>query len=224
MTKYITILPSSGTGSRFGNTIPKQYVKINNRYLIEYTLDAFLNVDIIDEIYIVVNKDDIYIDNIIDKYSYDSKIKILRCGGGTRSETVFNALNYIDVDYNDWILVHDVVRCYIKPELIIKQINELKDCNSGGILAIPVRDTVKVVVDKKIISTIDRSSIYLAQTPQMFRYGVLLDSYNNIKDFSNMTDEASIVELSKYNVFIILGDENNIKVTYKDDIKGFERL
>lgn len=220
MTKYIVILPASGIGSRFGANIPKQYAKINGRCLIEYTLDAFLNVDTIDNIYVVVNSDDIYINEIIDNYLHieKNKIKILKCGGKTRSETVFNALTSIKADNHDWILVHDVVRCYIKPELIIKQINELKDCDSGGILAIPVRDTVKIVCDNKIIKTLDRSNIYLAQTPQMFRYEVLIDSYKKNDNFNNMTDEASIVEAAKYNVFVVIGDERNIKVTYQNDI------
>jgi 2-C-methyl-D-erythritol 4-phosphate cytidylyltransferase len=225
MVKYITILPTSGFGSRFGSNIPKQYAKINNRYLIEYTLNAFLDVPIIDDLYIIVNHHDLYIDEIINKYSHynKNKIKILRCGGKTRSETVFNSLNNIIANEHDWILVHDVVRCYIKPELIIKQINELKNCTSGGILAIPVRDTVKIVEGQKIFKTLNRNNIYLAQTPQMFRYGILLDSYNNIENFNDMTDEASIVEASKYDVLFVLGDEENIKVTYENDIRMFEK-
>lgn len=224
MTKYIAILPASGIGSRFGMDIPKQYAKINDRCLIEYTLDAFLDVEIISNIYVVVNCDDIYIDKILDKYLHlqKNKIKILKCGGKTRSQTVFNALTSIKAVGNDWILVHDVVRCYIKPDLIIKQINELKNCDSGGILAIPIRDTVKMVDDKKITKTLDRSNLYLAQTPQMFRYEVLIDSYRKIENFNNMTDESSIVEAAKYNVFVVIGDDENIKVTYQNDIIGLK--
>ena len=220
--KYVVILPCAGVGSRFGNDIPKQYIKINNRYLIEYTLDAILDVLCIDEVYIIVNNHDKYIDDIVNQYLHKakSKIKILYLGGDTRAKTVFNGLNAIKhLDYYDWVLVHDIVRCYINPQLVENLILRVQDDMVGGILAIPVSDTVKMVQNNYIIKTIDRHSIYLAQTPQIFRYGVLIDAYNSIDNYSQMTDESSIIEAFGKKVLLVQGHESNIKITYSSDIQ-----
>jgi 2-C-methyl-D-erythritol 4-phosphate cytidylyltransferase len=222
--KYKVILPCAGSGQRFGGDIPKQYVKLHGRYLIEHTLDAVLNVLAIDQVYIVVNKEDNFIEQVIQQYQhqYKHRIKILPVGGDSRAMTVLNALNEINqnTEYFDWILVHDIVRCYIKSELIERLIKKLRYEEVGGILAIPSRDTVKLVDSNGlIIKTLERKNIYLAQTPQMFRHGVLLAAYKNIDDLSKMTDESSIIERYGKEVLIVSGDESNIKITYNIDIK-----
>lgn len=222
MTEHIhVIIPCAGSGSRFNSDFPKQYALIDEHTMLWHTINAIIAVNAIKSVWIVVNSTDDYVGEYV---KISPKIHIAKVGASTRAESVLNGLLQLEgiVDANDWILVHDAARCCIKPELITKLIMELKNDSVGGILAIGAVDTIKqvqVTVDnyKIITKTIDRNLIYLAQTPQMFRYGILKHALLNV-DLQLITDEASAVEMSGESVKIIEGDASNIKVTYQQDI------
>ena len=217
-TKLVALIPCAGMGSRIGYTTPKQYIKINGSTILEHTISAFLKVKFIDEVVVVVAPNDNFIHDIVGILK-EPKIKILRIGGKTRAQTVINGLSYIELNENDWILVHDAARCCIEPNLINEQIESLKNNDVGGILAIPAVDTIKYVENGVIRKTLDRANIYLAQTPQMFRYNVLKTALSTAENLDSITDEASAVEALGVKVKIILGDAKNIKVTNRDDIE-----
>ncbi len=218
--KFIVLIPCAGSSVRFGGDIPKQYVTIAGKTILEHTLNVFISLEQIHSIILVASINDSYINSY---KNLSDKISIKKVGGKTRAETVLNGLNSLNCSYNDWILVHDAARCCIKSEIIKKMIDELVVDEVGGILAVGATDTIKKV-DKGIITgTLKRENIYLAQTPQMFRYGILKKSLNN-KDLTNFTDEASAVEQLGYLVKIVQSDIANIKVTYKVDLLFAEML
>ncbi|HLX52489.1 MAG TPA: 2-C-methyl-D-erythritol 4-phosphate cytidylyltransferase [Aquella sp.] len=220
--KKIVILPCAGHGSRFGSTIPKQYTLINGKTILEHTLNVFLPLAQIDQIIIVTASDDQYIDNLLTAQSNlinHAKIQILKIGGASRAHTVKNAINSINCNSNDWLLVHDVARCCITAEAVLRLILKLEDNEVGGILAINAADTIKQSKNGQLIDkTLDRSTIYQAQTPQMFRIHILKDALNGAK-LDLVTDEASAVEQMGLPVKLVEGDVENIKITYPADIR-----
>ncbi len=219
--QFVVLIPCAGNGSRFGNTIAKQYVKIGGKSILEHTLNAFLCVEEISEIIIVVNCNDSLADEMC---LLSSKVRILKAGGDTRAKTVLNGLNSLVIADDDWVLVHDAARCCITPEIIKNQITELKHDAVGGVLAIPVTDTVKLVNNGIISATLDRSAIYLAQTPQMFRYNILKQALSINDNGYEITDEASSVENLGFSVKIIAGSRDNIKVTYQEDLTTVKNI
>lgn len=218
--KFIVLIPCAGLSSRFGGQTSKIYTNVAKKTLIEHTLMAFLAIEQISSIVLVASPNDFYIDSY---KSLSDKISIKKVGGQTRAETVLNGLNILECNSDDWILVHDAARCCIKIDLINKLINELSLTEIGGILAIKSIDTIKKVNNGIITETLDRQQIYLAQTPQMFRYKILKDSLSN-KDLTKITDEASAVEQMGYAVKIVEGEAANIKVTYPVDLLFAEVL
>ena len=229
--RYIVLLPSAGHGSRFagGNTnhvAPKQYAMLGHKSVLRHTLDVFLSIECISQIVVIASPDDTYIDEYV---NISPKIVIHKVGGAKRAHTVFNGLQCIKCDPNDWILVHDAVRCCIKPDTVLSLINELHADPIGGILAVPAIDTIKIakssdnkaLPDSEAMGVIDktlpRELLYLAQTPQMFRYGVLLQALRTVP-VDDITDDASAVEQLGHKVKLILGDYTNIKLTNPHDI------
>ncbi|MFN8770076.1 MAG: 2-C-methyl-D-erythritol 4-phosphate cytidylyltransferase [Neisseriaceae bacterium] len=217
ISKCIALIPCAGSGVRFGSDLPKQYNKIGDRTVLEYTLQAFIDSELIEQILVVANPTDRIIDKIIDKIA-NTKVIVAKIGGESRAETVLNGLNHLGVDKHDWILVHDAARCCITTELIGKQIKELNNDLVGGILAIPATDTIKYVNGNVIEKTLDRTKIFLAQTPQMFRYEILKTALNHA-NLELITDEAAAVENLNMEVKVVNGSINNIKITIKDDLE-----
>lgn len=214
VSKHIVLITCAGIGSRFNTKVPKQYIKINQVTILEHTINAFVKVAAIDEIAVIVNSHDNYIDHI---EGLPDKVKVLKVGGDTRAQSVINGLKTLRCENSDWVLVHDAARCCVSPDNIEKMILQLCQDKVGGILAIPATDTIKNVKNKIIDKTLPREEVYLAQTPQMFRYGVLLDALEKA-NLDQVTDEASAVEQLGLPVHICLGDTRNIKITYPTDI------
>ncbi|MCX8514242.1 MAG: hypothetical protein RL017_678 [Pseudomonadota bacterium] len=214
--KIIAIIPCAGNGSRFASNIPKQYHKIGNLSVLHHTLNKFMAIDIISAVYIVSQTGDEYCAAYAD---LSPKIKILSVDSTSRAMSVKKALEQINLDHDDWVLVHDAVRCCVESKTIIKLIEQLYNDAVGGILATPVTDTLKQL-DKKqqITATLDRSLIYLAQTPQMFRYKILKQALLSC-DLNKITDESSGVELLGYHSKIVLGEVSNIKITTPGDLQ-----
>jgi len=217
--KYIALIPCAGKGLRFGGALPKQYLTVGTQTILEHTLAAFNACELISEIVVVVAVDDVLIDDVVARCAMP-KLRVLKMGGQTRAHTVFNALQALELSSLDWVLVHDAVRCFIQPQTITRQIEVLANDHVGGILAIPATDTVKYVENGEVDKTLPRQNIYLAQTPQMFRYGILSQALATA-DLTQVTDEALAVEKLGLAVKIVLGEVTNIKITHAADIKLF---
>lgn len=212
----IVLIPCAGIGERYGLTTPKQYSLIKNKTILEHTLKPFINSDQIKQIVLVAQDKDT---QILEYTKFSSKIVIYKVGGASRAESVRNGINKLLCEDNEWILVHDAVRCCLSAELLDKLIKSVVANNIGGILATTSTDTVKQVLETDIVEvkqTLPRHEIYLAQTPQMFRYDILKKALNSVS-LDNITDEASAVERLGIKVAVIESCTSNIKITYPVD-------
>ena len=214
MFKVSAIIPGAGSGSRFGEK--KQFKNLNGEPLWAHALRPFILSSLIDEIIFVVegslinniNESDIY-----QKLSKKKEIKLTK-GASRRMDSVFNGIQ-VSKKNNNIVCIHDVARPFVKKFSINKTIKACKDFD-GAILAIPSVDTVKNVENEIITKTLDRSQIWMSQTPQTFYKDKLLKAFNdNIK--KNVTDESTLMEMSGYSIKIINGDEENFKITKKID-------
>lgn len=212
--RYIALIPAAGVGARMGAGGPKQYMPLGGKPMLRHTLDAFLSSDRIAHTYVVVSRDDGYIDSIVP----EGRVTVLRCGGATRMETVRNALREMELDDSDWVLVHDAARPGLNHALIAALIDGVGDHPAGGLLALPVVDTVKRASGEGV-STVSRDGLWLAQTPQMFRYRLLGDALAAAQDASAITDDASAVEAMGFSPKLVEGHPRNLKVTLPSDIR-----
>ena len=214
MVKVSAIIPAAGSGSRFGEE--KQFKILSGRPLWAYTLDPFIKSSLINEILFIVPET--YINTVQSSESFiiaskKKEIKVIP-GGPKRTDSVLNGL-YSTKKTNGLVCIHDAARPFIRQSFITETVNSCKDFD-GAVLAIPSVDTVKVVKDEIINKTIDRTIIWMAQTPQTFHRDKLLDAFkNNIN--VHVTDESVLMELSGYSIKIINGDTENFKITNKLD-------
>lgn len=204
-------------------TIAKQYLQINGESLLEITLQTLLDNQQIEKVVVSLAIDDEQWPEL--RCAKHAKI-ISAEGGATRARSVFNGLQALSsathVKDDDWVLVHDAARPCLQQELLNKLIDELVGDPVGGLLAIQARDTLKFasVADQRIEQTLDRARIWQAQTPQMFRFGVLSRALQHALDAGlEITDEASAIELAGLQPKLIAGDGRNIKVTSPEDLK-----
>ena len=218
---YYLVMPASGMGKRMKSETPKQYLKLSNGLtIIDQCLKTLLKIDIISGFVIALSEKDTLFKSSI--YFNHSKMLASAEGGKERFNSVLNALNSLAkiAKPNDWILVHDSVRPCVKKIDIEMLINEVSNHQTGGILATGVVDTIKQVAIDGKVSTIDRSKLFKAQTPQMFRYGVLKDALENaVKLNHNITDESEAIENLGYSIKIVVGSSSNIKITQIDDLE-----
>ena len=221
MANIFFIIPAGGVGSRMQADRPKQYLTlIHDTTVLESTLSLFQTNPTIKGGALGTSKNDAYISNL----SLNTENLTLYSAGETRSDTVFlglKALANIAKD-DDWIIVHDAARPGLTNEelqLFIDQV--IAEENSiGGIMALPAVDTVKQVSQQKINQTIDRETIYLAQTPQMFRYQTLYKAYDEaLSNHLPITDEASAVEALGYSPYVYQGYPHNFKITHPTDLR-----
>jgi 2-C-methyl-D-erythritol 4-phosphate cytidylyltransferase len=214
--RYIALVPAAGVGARMGAGSPKQYLPIGGKPMLRHTLDAFVTSPLIAHTYVVVSVDDGYIDSVVPP----DRVTVLRCGGASRLESVRNGLWALENELhaNDWVLVHDAARPGLNGELIDKLIRETGDHPAGGLLALPVVDTVKRAVNDEV-ATVSRDGLWLAQTPQMFRFRLLADALEAATDPSAITDDASAVEALGLAPKLVEGHPRNFKVTLPSDIK-----
>ena len=217
------IIPAAGESSRMGSNMPKQFSNFHGKTILEFVESIFSKLVAIKTITIALNKNQKYIESLGCQFS--KKTTLINCGGSTRSETVLNTLRVVgdDIQKKDWIMVHDAARVGITESLINNFIRELVDDKVGGVLAVPAIDTVKRV-DKKqqIIRTEKRDEIWLAQTPQMFRFDLLQDALAAFK--GNPTDESEAIEALGLSPKVVKGNLVNFKITYPEDLIRVERL
>jgi len=217
--KIWAIVPAAGIGSRVGASIPKQYIRVNGLSIIEHTLSKLTACKEIEKIIVALSADDEHFINLSTTNEYP--IHIVE-GGAERCDSVLASLEYLKTiaDDNDWILVHDAARPCVPVDDIKRLISKLTNHAVGGILGLPVRDTMKRVSNENIQSTVDRDNMWHALTPQMFRVGVLYDALVECKNKNlSVTDEASAIEQVGLKPIMVEGRACNIKVTQPDDIQ-----
>ncbi|MDO8251827.1 MAG: 2-C-methyl-D-erythritol 4-phosphate cytidylyltransferase, partial [Rhodoferax sp.] len=210
--RFWAVIPCAGTGSRSGAAGPKQYQLLAGKPMVMHTLAAFAGVARIARSAVVIAADDDFFQ------SQDATVLIATCGGSTRATSVFNGLNFLlqhGAARHDWVLVHDAARCLVTPG----QINALMDACAadevGGLLAHKLPDTLKSEIGGRVAGTLDRSDKWLAQTPQMFRLGALMDALRLAGD--KVTDESSAMEAMGLHPLLVQGSAQNFKVTYPED-------
>lgn len=216
--KHITaILTAAGTSRRMGAGISKQFLKIGNKMIIERTIEIFDKLEEIDDMILIVRKDDIniYKKDILGKFKKPIKLVI---GGDTREESTYNGIMAID-EKTDIVVCHDGVRPFIKPSIIKRAIDEMTSHNAA-IVAVPAKDTIKYADKNGFVEyTPNRERLYNVQTPQVFKKDILIKAYENVFDENiKVTDDSSLLEMMGEKVQIVLGDYSNIKITTKEDL------
>lgn len=217
MPRHYAIVPAAGSGSRFGAEKPKQYLDLLGRPLIFHTLKALTACPDIERVWVVLAPDDPWWPRY-DWGELGAKLETVRCGGATRAESVTNGLQaaaMVAAD-DDWVLVHDAARPCISAAMLDALFADLAQDPVGGILAVPVADTLKRAdTEQRVAATEPRDGLWQAQTPQMFRYGLLGDALQKCRD---VTDEAGAVEALGLKPKLVRGDATNLKVTYPADL------
>lgn len=219
---YFALIPAAGVGARMQSDYPKQYLPLLGKPMLWHTVQVFLAHKAIAHVFVVVSPYDTYVDTALLE---DSRLTILRIGGLTRAESVSNGLKAMvhEVKKDDWVLVHDAARPGLTGELISRLIDQLMMDDVGGILALPAMDTIKKVNNvTQTVETLPRENVWLAQTPQMFRYGLLsqalLRATTDANNMAWLTDEASAIEHDGWSPKLVLGDRCNTKITEPDDM------
>ena len=215
MKKYIALIPAAGVGARMAAATPKQYLPINGTPMLQLTLEAFRRCEQIAHTYVVVSAGDGYIDAVLP----EKGVTVLRCGGPTRMDSILNGLRAMRAELadDDMVLVHDAARPGLTPALIRRLIEEVGEHAAGGLLALPVVDTVKST-RAGAVQTVPRDGLWLAQTPQMFSYALLLRALGAAPDPNAITDDASAVEMLGLAPRLVQGHPRNLKVTLPTDI------
>jgi len=215
---YWIIVPAAGIGTRMGARFPKQYLPLAGKTVIEHTLERLLEIPNIAGIYLVLSEQDTYWADL--SLAQDARIHRVT-GGAERCDSVLNALEHLQTtaSSDDWVLVHDAARPCIQTISILHLIDQVKNHFVGGILGVPVSDTLKQVADSVIQSTADRRLLWQAQTPQMFRLGLLRNCLQRaLAEGKTITDESSALECYGYQPLMIQGRSDNIKITRPEDL------
>lgn len=221
------IVPAAGIGKRMQSDIPKQYLPLNGRPVIEHTINALLKNQYIAGLVIALQHDDGYWPDI----KITSKKPVIRAAGGAeRADSVLNALHklFLHEPFNedtDWVMVHDAVRPCLRQRDIDKLVVEVDADNNGGLLALPVRDTMKrqnadYSLVNTVAETVERANLWHALTPQYFPAKSLKNALESAQqNEQTITDESSAMELVGYSPRLVQGCEDNIKITRPDDLR-----
>ena len=210
--RFYALVPCAGTGSRAGTHGPKQYERIAGQPMVWHTLAAFAAVKRIARVLVVVAPGDGFFER------NPTSAMVVECGGPTRAASVANGLyelTRVGATQQDWVLVHDAARCLITPALIDSLIDACAHDEVGGLLAHRLPDTLKREEGGRVAETLDREHKWLAQTPQMFRVGLLMHALERAG--GTVTDEAAAVEGLGYHPLLVPGGSQNFKVTFPDD-------
>lgn len=215
------IVPAAGVGARMEADRPKQYLELLNRTVLEHTLDVLLSEPTIEQVAVPVSAEDPYWKEL--PVAGNTKISVCE-GGQERCHSVLNGLNRLSslgAEDADWVLVHDAARPCLRQSDLSRLIHSVTIRNQGGILAVPVRDTMKWADDsgEQIDKTIDRSHLWHALTPQMFHVGELRVAIEQaLDDGFIVTDEASAMEHAGQSPLLVRGHADNIKITIPEDL------
>ena len=204
--------------------VPKQYLPVAGRAMVAHTLQALGRVSRLTATLVVLSRDDDRFEANVPAFDGE-RGWIARCGGATRATSVANGLAELatrGASPGDWVLVHDAARCMVRAEWIDGLIDECLDDGVGGLLALPLTDTLKQAHDGRVGATIDRAGKWAAQTPQMFRLGMLQAALAAAG--AEVTDEASAIEALGHRPKLVPGALENFKLTWKEDFDMAERL
>ena len=221
--KVFAIIPSGGIGKRINNPLPKQYIKFHGKELIAYTLQAFQDCDLVDEIIVASQKQYSHlIEDIKTKFRISKLSRIVE-GGAERQHSVFNAVKSLNAHDDDIILVHDGVRPLVSERILVDSINTAKEFGSS-VTAIKARDTL-INGNGLVNNYVGRDKIYYAQTPQTFKFHIFRTAMEKAESEEFLgTDESMLVKRAGFDIKIVEGSSLNLKITSEDDIKLFEKL
>jgi 2-C-methyl-D-erythritol 4-phosphate cytidylyltransferase len=219
--RLYALVPCAGVGERAGAGGPKQYRAVAGRSVVAHTLAALGAVARIESVLVVLSPDDTQ----FERHAGNAPHVAVRCGGATRAASVRNGLDALlarGAFAHDWVLVHDAARCLLRPEWVDALIDACIDDPVGGLLALPVADTLKAERDGRVESTLERRGKWLAQTPQMFRIGMLRDALDRAG--AQVTDEAAAIEAAGHAPRLVAAPLENFKLTWPADFALAERL
>ena len=211
------LIPAAGQGARLSGDVPKQYLALNGTPMLAHAVRALLADSRIDLVFVVLAPGDEHWATC-DWGASGDRLAPLWCGGATRRDSVLNGLVAMAnvVDPEDWVLVHDAARPCLAREELGRLIDAVQEDAVGGLLAVPLADTLKRAdANGRIAGTASREGLWLAQTPQMFRHGTLLRAVGAL---AGATDEASAVEALGLHPRLVAGSAWNLKVTYAEDL------
>ncbi|ASK77860.1 2-C-methyl-D-erythritol 4-phosphate cytidylyltransferase [Paraphotobacterium marinum] len=213
------VIVAAGVGSRMSAGKPKQYIKVQDISILEHTINIFIKSQLIDEIYVVISREDIFFDKLGLRNIPNVKVVY---GGKTRSESVLNGLLAIK-NKNSWALIHDAVRPCLKTEELNNFIYKAINDPVGGALVTPVINTLKHVNDEGVYTTVNRNYYQNVLTPQIYKKDIILNALKRTLD-SNIepSDESFCIEHSGLKMSYINGKSSNIKITYNEDLLFFE--
>ena len=206
------VIPCAGSGTRSGAAGPKQYQMLAGQPMVLHTLGALAGVARLTGVLVVVANGDAFPSHSV------AKVSVADCGGSTRALSVVNGLGWLaqhGAGADDWVLVHDAARCLVTPRQIDALIDACLDDSVGGLLALKLPDTLKRERLGRVIDTVERADKWLAQTPQMFRLGMLMQALRQAGEA--VTDESSAIERLGLQPKLVAGSAQNFKVTYAED-------
>jgi len=233
--EFYALVPAAGFGSRMGSDLPKQYMPLAGQPMIYHALAVLCANPEIKLVFVVLAPDDTHWHRYDwsrlgeklggEKFGRD-KLQPLFCGGTTRAESVLNGLLVAEVEPDDWVLVHDAARPCLSTDQLARLIAEVRDDPVGGLLAVPVADTLKratvsIDTEQRVAHTENRAGLWQAQTPQMFPAGLLMQA---LQATPHVTDDASAIEALGYAPKLVRSESSNFKVTYPQDIQLAEWL
>ena len=221
MSDFYALVPAAGFGARMGHESPKQYLPLAGQPMIFHALATLCACEQISTVFVVLSPGDTQF-QLYDVSRFGSKLQPLYCGGATRAESVLSGLLAAELEPDDWVLVHDAARPCLTLDHLHKLIDELRDDAVGGLLAVPVADTLKRAdAAGRVLRTESREQLWQAQTPQMFRAGLLARALQQDKE---VTDDASAIEALGYQPKLVACEPTNFKVTYPQDLLLAELL
>ncbi len=218
--RYWAVVPAAGVGRRMGSETPKQYLELAGRPVIDHTLQCLLDHPRISGVYVALSPDDGWWGNS----EFVHHPRVVRVNGGAeRCHSVLNALHLLQqsAEAGDWVLVHDAARPCLRHSDLDALMEQLKDHPVGGLLGVPVRDTMKRTDGEGAVrETVSRDALWHAYTPQMFRLGLLRDALTGALERGKLvTDDASAMELAGHTPQMVKGRSDNIKITRPGDLE-----
>ena len=221
--RIFALVPAAGQGTRMGDALPKQYVPLAGRPMMFHSVETLASVPRIVSVIVILAPMDRHWGEH-DWSAFPDKIEAMFAGGRRRSDTVLNALKLLEsrVKKDDWVLVHDAARPCLSKALVEQFLDELESDPIGGLLAIPLADTLKNADEnQRVAKTIPRARLWRAQTPQMFRYDLLRRAIEKVPD---ATDESQAIEAVGFAPRLVQGENTNFKITFAEDLPIAEAL
>ena len=220
MKRVIALIPAAGMGKRMGAAINKQYLLLAGIPIVARTISVFENSPIVDDIYIVTPEAEIPCcrEEVVNANGF-AKVRAIIAGGAERQHSVLNGLRAVsDPADDDVVLIHDGVRPFVSPDIIQRAVS-VAIRSDGALVAVPAKDTIKIIVDDAVQETPPRETLWQAQTPQAFRYGIIRNAHEQAAAEGFLgTDDASLVERLGGQVQVVMGDYRNIKITTPEDL------